>query len=726
MAGYSFRLPSVAVITLNNPPVNALSYAVRQGILAGLRKASADPAVKSVVLCGANGKFCAGAEISEFNSDPTRRLPMLVDIINLMEKSDKPVVAAIEGVALGGGLEVALGCHYRIAQCQAKVGLPEVTLGILPGAGGTQRLPRLVGVNAALDIITSGRHMLASEALKLGIVDEIVDSNTVEAAIALAKKAEGLPIGPRRICSKTVQCPDNLEAILDEATKKIKKQARGALSPLVCIQAVRMATQLPFSEGMKKERELFNTLVTSGQASALRYAFFAQRAVEKWTTPSGNWKTAVALPIHTAAVIGLGTMGRGITVSLVKAGIPVIALEDNQRQLDIGKKAVEALLGQVAQKLEPPENKNDSNLLSRVKYTLNFAELRDVDLVIEAVFEDMMLKKGVFRKLTAVCKPEAFLCTNTSGLDVDQIASVTTRPERVIGTHFFAPAHVMKLLEVVRGHRTSPQTIGTVMKLAKALNKIGVVVGNCPGFVGNRMLAPYSENACFLLEEGSQPEEVDRVLEEFGFAMGLFRVIDLSGLDVGWRSRREKGLTGPELPPGTPPRSRNGKRYCPIPDLLVENGRLGQKTGKGWYQYVKPGGRVSSPDPWIQDFLKSYRLTHNIKTRYIDQDEIIERCLYPLINEGFKILEEDIAAGPEDIDIIYIYGYGWPKHTGGPMYYAWTVGLPKVLSKLEKYSEAYPDVPSMKPSNLLRKLVSNGSPSPSQWRTVTRPSNSKL
>uniref|UniRef100_A0A803YBY2 Peroxisomal bifunctional enzyme n=1 Tax=Meleagris gallopavo TaxID=9103 RepID=A0A803YBY2_MELGA len=702
------------------------SLAVLQALEDGLKRADADPSVKAVTICGENGKFSAGADIRGFSS-PNKQGLGLGPIVSLIERSEKPVVAAIEGIALGGGLEVTLGCHYRIAHVQARMGLPEVTIGLLPGAEGTQRLPRLIGVPAALDIITTGRHISASEALKLGLVDEVVEENTVEAAIRLANRLIGQPLGHRRLSLKPVPKLPNMEAFLTEALVKVKKRAQGCLAPELCFQAIKAATEQPFADGVRKERELFNILLTSGQAKALQYAFFAERAVEKWTTPSGaSWKTASPQPIRKAAVIGLGTMGRGIVTSLVKAKIPVVALEQDLEYLNTGRKAVMLLLEREAMKMEQGGQTLDFNNPARLQFAVDFDVLRDVDLVIEAVFENMALKKEIFNKLSRICKPEAFLCTNTSALNIDEIASVTSRPQQVIGTHFFSPAHVMRLLEIIYGRHTSPTTIATAMQLAKVMKKVGVVVGNCFGFVGNRMMFPYVQQAVFLLEEGSRPEDVDQVLEDFGFKIGPFRMSDLAGLDVGWRSRKDQGLTGPTLAPGTSARQRHGYRYSPLPDLLCEKGRFGQKTGKGWYQYEKAGGRTAKPDPWIHSFLSEYRDTHQIKTRFIDQEEILERCLFTLINEGFDILAEGIASGPEHLDVVYINGYGWPKHRGGPMFYASTVGLPNILAKLQKYSEIHPDVPQLRPSAFLKKLVAMGNPPLNDWMSYLHRQSNKL
>ncbi|XP_048362382.1 peroxisomal bifunctional enzyme [Sphaerodactylus townsendi] len=727
MAQYVLGKAAVAVIRICNPPLNTFSAKTLLALQQEVKHANIDPTVKAVVICGANGKFSAGADIKMFSSLDRGSTPSLGSVIDLIEKSDKPMVAAIEGVAFGGGLEVALGCHYRIAHVQARVGLPEVTLGILPGAGGTQRLPRLIGIPASLDIITTGRHIWAAEALKLGIIDEIVEENTVEAAIRFAERMSDHPVGLHRLCSKQIPSLPNMDAIIKEALVKVKKQARGYLAPEMCFQAVVASLHLPFEEGLRKERDLFHFLLSSGQAKALQYAFFAQRNMEKWTLPSGaSWKTAAPKPIQRAAVIGLGTMGRGIVVSLMKAKIAVVAMEQDKNNLEQGRGAVMALLDREALRMQQSGQTLDVHKPGLLHFTLDFNALQDVDLVIEAVFEDMALKKKIFHKLSTVCKPEAFLCTNTSCLDIDEIAAVTRHPHQVIGTHFFSPAHVMKLLEVIYGQHTSPTAIATAMSLGKAMGKIGVVVGNCFGFVGNRLLGPFRDQAHFLIEEGSTPEEVDQALEGFGFKMGPFQVSDLAGLDIGWRLRKEQGLTGASLPLSTPPRKRGGRRYSPLLDFLCEKGRYGQKTGKGWYQYDKPGGRVPKSDPWLHGFLADYRNTYNITTRTITQDEILERCLYSLVNEGFQILSDGIASCPEAIDTIYINGYGWPRHRGGPMFYASEVGLSVVLAKLQKYAEANPDIPSLQPSPLLRKLVALGSPPVSEWSSLVGSQNSKL
>ncbi|PWA31191.1 hypothetical protein CCH79_00002860 [Gambusia affinis] len=718
MAFYSRVSGSVGMITLQNPPVNALSAAVRQGIVDTMHRALSEPEVKSVVICGQNGKFCGGADIREFGA--TMAGPPLVPMVHLIEAASKPVVAAIEGIALGGGLELALSCHYRIAHSKARLGFPEVALGLLPGAGGTQRLPRLVGVPAALDLITTGRHVTAAEARQLGIVDEVTELNAVDAAVKFAQSVAGKSLDARRISTYPCPRPPDLDAIFERAMQQVRRSSRGAIAPGTCVQAVHAAVTLPYAKGMERERELFSVLFNSGQARALQYYFFAQRAVSRWSTANGaRWDTSKPRPVRKAAVIGLGTMGRGITVSLAQAGFTVVAVETQEKQLSEAKQGVSGMLERGAKRRGVPLAHD------KIKYSCSVQAVADADLVIEAVFEDMALKKTVFQQLSAICKPGALLCTNTSGLDIDELASQTQSPELVVGMHFFAPAHVMQLLEVVYGPRSSPEAVATAMQVGKKMGKVSVAVGNCRGFVGNRMLKQYLEQAFFLLEEGATPEQVDQVLEEFGFAMGVFKVSDLSGLDVGWKVRKADGLVSPAST-GTSARIRGGSRYSPLGDLLCERGRFGQKTGKGWYQYDKPGGRVAKVDPWLHGFLEDYRAQHGLVARRIDHQEVLERCLYTLINEGFQILQDGIAAGPEDIDVIYVLGYGWPRHRGGPMFYASQVGLDKVVERLEHYQQIHPDVPGLQPSRLLRKLAAINNPAIHKWREVIQKPRSQL
>ncbi|XP_068602782.1 peroxisomal bifunctional enzyme [Brachionichthys hirsutus] len=712
-------LGSVGLISLRNPPVNALSTHVRQAIIDNLKRALSDPKVKSVVISGHGGIFCGGADIKEFAKKLSG--PPLAPMIHMIAAAHKPVVAAIEGSAFGGGLELALGCHYRLAHSKAKLGLPEVTLGLMPAAAGTQLLPRLIGVPAALNLITTGRHVTAAEALQLGIVDQVIDHNVLAEALRFSESVAGQPLDARRISTFPCPRPSDLDALFEEATRKVRQSARGAVAPLRCIEAVRAAATMPYAQGLELEGKLMATLMNSEQARALQYSFFAQRAVAKWSMPSGaRWDTSQPRPVRRVAVIGLGTMGRGIAVALAQTGLPVVAVETQEKQLVQAKQAISAMLERGAKRrgaAPPPDG---------ISYGTDIQAAADADLVIEAVFEDMALKEKVFQQLSAACKPGTLLCTNTSSLDVDHLAAQTRDPELVVGMHFFSPAHVMKLLEVVYGSRSSPQAVATVMQLGKKMGKVNVAVGNCPGFVGNRMLAPYLEQAFFLLEEGATPELVDQALEEFGFPMGVFRMSDLAGLDVGWKIRKENGLANHGLVAGQSATIRRGRRDSPLGDLLCEQGRFGEKTGRGWYQYDKPGGRVARSDPWLHSFLEGYRAQHGLVARPIDHQEVLERCLYALINEGFRILEDGIAAKPEDIDVIYVFGYGWPRHRGGPMFYASTVGLPKVLEVLERHHQAHPDVPHLQPCDLLRRLVAGGSPPIHKWNEVTGKFHSRL
>ncbi|XP_029968678.1 peroxisomal bifunctional enzyme-like [Salarias fasciatus] len=719
MAAFARVSGSVGLITLQNPPVNALSAAVRQGIVDSVQRALREPEVKCVVICGQNGIFCGGADIREFSGPMSG--PPLIPMIHSIEVAAKPVVAAIEGSALGGGLEIALGCHYRIAHSKTRLGLPEVTLGLLPAAGGSQRLPRLIGVPAALDLITTGRHVTAAEALQLGMVDQVTDRNVTDVAVKFALSVVGKPLDARRISMHSCPHSPDLDELFERTMQHVRQRARGAIAPVACVQAVRAAATLPYAQGMEKERELMATLFTSGQARALQYCFFAQRAIGRWSMPSGaRWDTSKPRPVHKTAVIGLGTMGRGIAVTLAQAGFPVIAVENHEKQLMAAKQAISGMLERGAKR------RGVTPVLNKITYSRDIQSVANADLVIEAVFEDMALKEKVFQQLSAICKPGALLCTNTSGLNIDHLASQVRNPELVVGMHFFAPAHVMKLLEVVYGPRSSSEALATAMAVGKKIGKVSVAVGNCQGFVGNRMLEHYVEQALFLLEEGATPELVDQALEEFGFAMGVFRMSDLSGLDIGWRVRKGKGLAVPDPTTGQTARVQQGRRYSPVADLICEQGRFGQKTGQGWYQYNTPGSRVGKPDPWVHNFLKDYRARHGLVARRIDHQEVLERCLYSMINEGFRILEDGIAAGPEDIDVIYVFGYSWPRHRGGPMFYAHMVGLPKVLERLEHYHQAHPDVPSLQPCNLLRKLVANGSPPIQKWKEVMKKINSRL
>ncbi|XP_077978483.1 peroxisomal bifunctional enzyme-like [Glandiceps talaboti] len=699
---------NVAVITLKNPPVNALGYPVRLGVSTGIKKAISDSDVSAVVICGSGNVFSAGADISEFSQGSHKKEPNLSTLLHEVEACSKPVVAALQGVALGGGLELALGCHYRVANKPTRIGFPEVLIGILPGATGTQRLPRVAGITNAIDLILSGRHVLGKQALRMGIVDLVVGGDVVKAAIVMARDVAKKPVAPRRICNMPVKGAEHADVLFEAARKRVMKRARGAIAPINCLRAIQASVTSPsYEEGVKKERELSTFLGTGGQAFAMQYAFFAERTAQKWELPGGKvtYKSSKPLPVKSTAVIGCGTMGTGITICLIGANIPVILVEADQKFLDRGMGLIKQIFERNVKQKRMSQDMAKKQM-SMITPSLDYNQLKDVDLVIEAVYENMKLKKEIFAKLDAVCKPQTVLCSNTSSLDIDQMASATKRPDKVVGTHFFSPAHVMKLLENIRGKHSSPETIATVMSLGKQINKVSVLVGNCHGFVGNRIMFQYTSQAAFLLEEGCLPAEVDRVLEDFGFPMGPFKVSDLSGLDVGWRIRQEQGLTGKNLPPGTPVRVRHGQRYCPLGDILCENGRFGQKSGKGFYKYERPGAYEAMNDPEVEDMIIKYCREQGIVRRKIPYQEILERCLYGMINEGFRILEDGIAARMEDIDAIWLYGYGWPRHTGGPMYYATKmVGLPKVYERICYYQSKHPDMIVWQPSDLLRKMV---------------------
>lgn len=655
----------VGVITVNNPPVNALSQAVRQGIIDALEKGVADPDVKTMVIIGGGRTFIAGADIREFGKP--MMAPSLHDVLDRIEAASKPVVAAIHGTALGGGLEVALTCHWRVAVAAAQVGLPEVKLGILPGAGGTQRLPRLVGPQVALEMITGGNPIAAKKAVALGVIDELVDGDLLAGAVAFARKvlAEGRPL---RLVSRLDDKVRGVDPkVFADFRKGMERKARGFFAPWRCADAVEAACQLPFDEGMKRERELFMQCMDSPQRKAQIHAFFAEREVAK--IPDVAADTPVTR-IASAAVVGAGTMGGGIAMNFANVGVPVRILEVSQEALSRGLAIIEKNYRTSVERGSMSREAMDK-ALGLIRGVQKYEDIGDADIVIEAVFEEMGVKKEVFSTLDRVMKPGAVLASNTSTLDIDEIASATKRPEAVIGTHFFSPANVMKLLENVRGKKTSKETIATAMAMGKQIRKVAVLAGNCDGFIGNRMLAGYSREAQFLLEEGAMPWQVDKVLYEFGMPMGPFAMSDLAGNDVGWRIRKGKAhLRDPQ------------ERYSPIADRLCELGRFGQKTGAGWYRYE---GRDAKPDPVVQELIEKVSAEKGIARRQIDDAEILSRCLYPLVNEGARILEEGIAIRSSDIDITWIYGYGFPVYRGGPMFWAEQIGLDKVLAQIEDY-----------------------------------------
>ena len=671
----------IAVLTVDSPPVNALGAAVRDGVAAAIRDACGRSDVAAIVLICAGRTFFAGADISEFGK-PARGIP-LGEMVGVLESATKPVVAAIHGTALGGGLETALGCHYRVAVPSAKVGLPEVKLGLLPGAGGTQRLPRIVGVERALDMITSGTPVGAKAAQEAGLVDEIVPEGSLrESAIAFAKRvvAEGRPLTKVRDQNGKVEAVRGKPEIFAEFRRANARKFRGFEAAEGCIEAIEAAVNLPFDEGLAKEREIFLRLMAGTQSKAQRYVFFAEREVRKVPDLPPDTET---LPVASVGILGAGTMGGGIAMNFLNAGIPVTIVEMKQDALDRGLGVIRKNYEATAAKgrMKPADVETRMGLLTG---TLDFDALGTPDLVIEAVYENMEIKKEVFARLDKVAKPGAILASNTSYLDVDEIASVTSRPESVIGMHFFSPANVMRLLEVVRAQKASKPVVATAMRLAPTLGKVGVLVGVCHGFVGNRMLAERQREANRLLEEGAMPWEVDRVLYEFGLPMGPFAMSDLAGLDIGWSRETSKGET--------------------LRDKLCEMDRRGQKTGAGFYDY--DAARKANPSPLVEQLVLDHSQAKGITRRPIGDDEILERLVYPMINEGAKILEEGKALRASDVDMVWITGYGWPVYRGGPMFYADTVGLPKVLARLEEFEAK--DGPEFKPAALLRSLAGEG------------------
>jgi 3-hydroxyacyl-CoA dehydrogenase len=684
------RRGSVAVLTLNNPPVNGLGAVLRTDLAKALDSCLADPAVTALVVVGGGRMYSAGADIHEFDEKPPAGTPGLGALIDRMEAADKPIVAAIHGVAAGGGLELALGCHHRIAAPGTRLGLPEVTLGILPVAGGTQRLPRLAGVETAMDMIVSGRLVSERAALKSGIIDAVAD-DPLAAAIEAAGRLAGTT--PRRSNEQDagLQAGRDNPGMFDAFRKGMAKSARGMNAPYACLRCVEAATRLPFAEGLRFEREEFGKLVDDIEAQAMRHAFFAERDVSKIPdVPPGT----PALKIETAGVVGCGTMGGGIAMVYANAGIPVTVVESNDAALDAGLEKIRANYAATVSRGRLSQVEMDRRL-GLITGATDFAALADADIVVEAVFEEMAIKHEVFGKLDAICKPGAILATNTSTLDVNEIAAGTKRPESVIGTHYFSPANVMRLLENVRGAKSSKQTVATVMGMSKRLGKVGVLVGVCHGFVGNRMLHQYSREANFLVEEGATPQQVDKVIYDFGFPMGPFQMGDLAGLDVGWRIRKARAAEHP-----------SNLRYAgTIGDRICEMGRFGQKTGAGWYRYEK-GDRTPIPDPEIEALIAASTAERGIQRRPIADEEILARCLYPLVNEGAKILEEGLALRASDIDVIWIHGYGFPRYRGGPMFWADHIGLDKIYDAMSRFHAVHGEW--MRPSPLLERLAKEG------------------
>jgi len=693
MKVYFERRGEVAVLQIDNPPVNGLNLAMRRGIVAGLQRARNDPKVKVVVITGTDKVFSGGADIREFNTPAQTAEPHLLQVLDAVESNSKPVIAAINGVCMGGGLEMSLACHYRIATPNATMGLPEVKIGLLPGAGGTQRLPRAVGVELALQMIVSGDPIGAEAALKSGLIDRIVPADSFQGVLDFAQELAGRRTHPRlRGARALLPAGVDADAFFKAARGRVAKQARGQISPMKCVDAVEAAVRRPFEEGVQIERAMFLELVASEQSKALRHAFFAERMAAKI---AGLPEDTPTRRIARAAVIGFGTMGGGIAMSFANAGIPVTVLETTQEALDKGlalcRRNWEATAAKGRMTAQQVEER-----MARLAPTLRYEDLASADIVIEAVFEDLAVKQKVFRELDRVAKPGAILATNTSTLDINRIAEVTRRPGDVLGTHFFSPANVMRLLEVVRGDATAPDALATVMKLARPLKKVAVVSGVCDGFIGNRMLEHYVRQSLFLLEEGASVQQVDKALTDFGMAMGIFAVGDLAGLDIGYAIRQRRYKEKPDV------------RYPRIADRVVELGRLGQKTGKGWYRY-EPGSRTPQADPEVEQLIDAYRRELGITPRAISDEEIVQRCIFALVNEGARILAEGIAQRASDIDVVYLTGYGFPAWRGGPMFYAESVDLPKVVEAMRRFASLPgADAAFWQPAPLLAQCAVSG------------------
>lgn len=675
------RDDGIAVLTLDNPPVNALGHALRAPLFEALQQAKADDAVQAIVITCAGRTFIAGADISEFGKPPKE--PSLPDLIAMLESIDKPTVAAIHGTALGGGLELALGCHYRVAEKSSMIGLPEVNLGLIPGAGGTVRLPRLVGPEAALKMIVSGKPIGMDEAVRLGAVDRLAETDLLAEAIAFAREKAASGNAHPHIRARAEKLAVDLAAF-DEAVKAVTKKARGLTAPHTAAEAVRNAITMEFDAALDRERELFLERRDSAESAAQRHLFFATREATK---VPGVGRETEARKIARAGVIGAGTMGAGIAMALANGGIPVTILEMNEDAIARGLAHVEkTYAGSVKRGSIAPEEKEAR--IARISGTTDYADLSDCDIVIEAVFEDMGVKRQVFTALDSVLKPGAILASNTSYLDVNEIAATTKRPQDVVGLHFFSPAHVMKLLEIVRGDETAPEVIKTALTLARKIGKVPVVVGVCNGFVGNRMLAARREQNEDLLLSGATPEQVDRVFTDFGWPMGPFQMVDLAGLDISWKHRQSLGLT------------------APIADTLCEAGHFGQKAGRGFYLYEE-GSRTPKPDPFVQELIEKKAAELGVERREISADEITERTLYPMINEGAKILEERIAARASDIDVVWVNGYGFPVAKGGPMFWAERFGIRTIVERLEHWHQKTGN-PLFEPAPLLRQLALTG------------------
>jgi 3-hydroxyacyl-CoA dehydrogenase len=689
MLGRFEKRGELAIILVDNPPVNAISVGVREALIDGAAKLAADPEIKAAVLACAGRTFMAGADITEFGKPPLS--PSLQDAIDAIERSPKPIVAAIHGTAFGGGLEIALACNYRVAVASAQVGLPEVKLGILPGAGGTQRLPRLTGVQAALDAIISGDPIAAPAAHKAGVIDELIEGDLIEGALAYAKRLVDSGAALRKVRDLKIDAAALGADFFDEARKRVGKEKRGLFAPQRIIDAVEAATKLGFDEGVKRERELFVECAKSLQARALQHVFFAERrAANIPNLPKGTETRA----IKKVGVIGAGTMGGGIAMNFANVGIPVSLLEVNEEGLNRG-------LGIIRKNYEATAKKGRltaaqvEERVGLIKGTLSYDDLKDADLIIEAVFETMAIKREVFGRLDKVAKPGAILASNTSYLSIDEIADCTSRPGDVVGMHFFSPANVMRLCEVVRGEKTSPETLATALEVGKRIKKVGVVAGNRNGFIGNRMLGGYAYHSQILVLEGAKIEQVDAALRNFGMPMGVFQMGDLAGLDIGYKSRKDRE-------PGS-----YDVRFAKVADALVEMGRLGQKTNAGYYDYV-PGDRTPKPSAAVEEVIAKVSKEVGFKQREFTDQEIVERCFLPLFNVGCDVLDEGVAYRSSDIDIVYLYGYGFPAYRGGPMFWAENeIGLGNALDKIKQYSELVGEKWT-RPSPLLVKLVQEG------------------
>ena len=683
VAQYAVR-DGIAVITMNNPPVNGLGNALRAGLMAALKKADADPAVKGVVIIGSPKAFSGGADIREFGKP--REKPDLFEVNDQQDAMTKPLVAAIGGFALGGGLELALGCHYRVAAPRSQLGLPEVKLGILPGSGGTQRLPRVIPMADAVRMMTTGNPIPAEKAKELGLVDEIVTGDLLTEAIRFLQQPREI----RRIRDMKAKIDGDASAFFAKVREQVAKESRGYPAPLEIVACAEAAATRPFDEGRKVERERFAGLVSSAESKALRHMFFAERQTAK--IPGVPEDTQVR-PIRKAAVIGAGTMGGGIAMCFANAGIPVVLVDTTQENVDRGVARIKANYAATVEKGRLAQSDMDKRM-GLIHPSVNLGKAADADIVVEAVFERMDVKEDMFRKLDGIVQQGAVLATNTSTLDVDRIAAATTRPQDVIGTHFFSPANVMRLLEVVRGRKTAPDVLATTMKLGKALKKVPVVSGVCDGFIGNRMLEKYVQQSLFLIEEGATPAQVDAALARWGMAMGPFTMYDMAGNDIGWEIRKRRAQERPDMV------------YSKFADRICEKGWFGQKSGRGWYRYEK-GSRKPIPDAEVEQLLNSYRKEIGVTPRKIPDDEIVERCIYALVNEGARILEEGIALRASDIDMVYLTGYGFPPYRGGPMFYADEVGLDKVLRSIQSFQKAYQGS-QWQPAPLLVKLAQEG------------------